>query len=133
MLSGARSFEESSDAQYHYTVGFFNHVFCILSSFINFLVILPTSSVFCPSRFFSNLKLAEGAVGFCILHSASILPPQTAPHPAFGFWILDSEGIWLPLRWGAILGIGSWETEFLDTGRPIGSRSCDSGNCILGN
>ena len=43
--------------------------------------------------------------GFCILHSASILPPQTAPHPAFGFWILDSEEIWLPLRWGAILGI----------------------------
>ena len=57
-----------SDAQFDYTVGFFNHVFCILSSFINSLVILPTSSVFCPSRFFSNLKLAEGAVG--ILYSA---------------------------------------------------------------
>ena len=66
-------------------------------------MILPTSSVFCPSRFFSNLKLAEGAVG--ILYSAFCLLrlPRTQLLDS-GFWILKISG-------SLSGGEPSWELE----------------------
>ena len=85
-------------------VGFFNHVFCILPSFINTPAILPTSlCILLWFIFIAVLNFAECAMGFCILHSASSDCPETQLLDS-GFWILRISG-------SLSGGESSWEME----------------------